>query len=85
MVFASTVIPGFNLLEIHEQDFSLLDTYVFKNGASTSTREVSVFLYRGSGSGIIACLQSGCLAMAVSSGSIVPVLRKHATVLHVEL
>jgi hypothetical protein len=40
MGFASTVIPGFSLLEIHEQDFySLLDMYVFGNGASSSTKE----------------------------------------------
>jgi hypothetical protein len=32
-VFASTVIPGFSLLEIHDQDiYSLLDTYAFRNG-----------------------------------------------------
>jgi hypothetical protein len=38
--FASTVISGFTLLEIHDQDFySLLDTYVFGNGASSSTKE----------------------------------------------
>jgi hypothetical protein len=45
MAFTSTVIPGFSLLEIHDQDFySLLCMYVFRNGASSSTREVSVFL-----------------------------------------
>jgi hypothetical protein len=38
-VFLGTVIPGFSLLEIHVQDFcSLLDMYVFRNGASSSTR-----------------------------------------------
>jgi hypothetical protein len=42
-----TVIPGFSLLEIHDQDFcSLLDMYVFRNGASCSTKEGSVFLCR---------------------------------------
>jgi hypothetical protein len=40
MAFASTVIPGFRLLEIHHQDFCALpDMYVFRNGASSSTRE----------------------------------------------
>jgi hypothetical protein len=40
LAFASTVIPGFNLLKIHEQDFySLLDVLVFRNGASSSTKE----------------------------------------------
>jgi hypothetical protein len=39
--------PGFILLEIHEQDlYSLLDMYVFRNGASSSTKEGSVFLFR---------------------------------------
>jgi hypothetical protein len=43
--FASTVIPGFNLLEV--QDFcSLLGMYVFRNGASSSAKEGSVFLHR---------------------------------------
>jgi hypothetical protein len=42
-----TVIPGFSLLEIHDKNFcSRLDIYLFKNGASPSTKEVSVFLYR---------------------------------------
>jgi hypothetical protein len=40
LVFPSTVIPGFSLLEIHEQDFySLLDVYVFRNGSFSSTKE----------------------------------------------
>jgi hypothetical protein len=39
LVFASTIIPGFSLLEIHDQDFYLLDMYVFKNEASSSTTE----------------------------------------------
>jgi hypothetical protein len=39
LTFASKAIPGFSLLEIHEQDFSyLLDTYMFRNGASYSTK-----------------------------------------------
>jgi hypothetical protein len=47
LTFASTVIPGFNPLEIHDQYFySLLDMYVFLNGATSSTREGSVFLRR---------------------------------------
>jgi hypothetical protein len=46
LVFVSTVIPGFRLPEIHDQDvYSLLDVYVFRNEASTSTKEGSVFLY----------------------------------------
>jgi hypothetical protein len=41
------VIPGFSLLEIHDQDFySVLDMYVFRNGACSSTKEGSVFLCR---------------------------------------
>jgi hypothetical protein len=45
--FDSTVISGFNLVEIHDQDFySGLDMYVFRNGASSSTKEGSVFLCR---------------------------------------
>jgi hypothetical protein len=47
LTFASTVIPGFSLLDIHDQDlYSLLDTYVFWNGASSSAKEGSVFLCR---------------------------------------
>jgi hypothetical protein len=47
LAFASTVIPGFSLLEIHDQDsYSLLDMFVFRNGASSSTKEGSVFLCR---------------------------------------
>jgi hypothetical protein len=46
LAFATAVIPGFSLLEIHDQDFcSLLDMYVLRNGASSSTRG-SVFLCR---------------------------------------
>jgi hypothetical protein len=50
LVFASTVIPGFSLLEIHDQDYfySLLDMYVFRNGASSSTKGGSIFLCRRS-------------------------------------
>jgi hypothetical protein len=45
--FASTVIPGFSLLEIHDQDFySLSDMYVFRNGASSSPKKGPVFLCR---------------------------------------
>jgi hypothetical protein len=44
---ASTVIPGAGLTEIHDQEFySLLDMYRFRNGASSSTKEGSVFLCR---------------------------------------
>jgi hypothetical protein len=47
LAFASTVIPSFSLLEIHDKDFySLLDMCVFRNGASSSTKERSVFLCR---------------------------------------
>jgi hypothetical protein len=46
LAFATSVIPGFNFLEIHDQNFcSLLDIYVFRNGASFSA-EWSVFLCR---------------------------------------
>jgi hypothetical protein len=45
LVFASTVIPGFGLLEIHDQNFcSLLNMNVFRNGASSSTKVGSVCL-----------------------------------------
>jgi hypothetical protein len=45
LAFASTVVPGFSLLEIHDQDFySLLDMYMFRNGASSSTKDGLVFL-----------------------------------------
>jgi hypothetical protein len=45
--FASKVIPGFSLVEIHDQDFySILDIYVFQNLASSSSSEQSVFLCR---------------------------------------
>jgi hypothetical protein len=46
LAFASTVIHGFSFLWIHDQNFySLLDMYVFRNGASSPT-EWSVFLCR---------------------------------------
>jgi hypothetical protein len=46
LVFASTVIPGFRLLEIHDQDFySLLDMRVFRNGVSFSTREGLILFF----------------------------------------
>jgi hypothetical protein len=39
LAFASTIILGFSLLEIHDQDIdSLLDTYMFRNGAFCLTR-----------------------------------------------
>jgi hypothetical protein len=47
LVFRSTVIPGSSLLRIHDQDFySLLDMYMFQNGASSLMKEGSVFLCR---------------------------------------
>jgi hypothetical protein len=48
LAFASAVIPGFSLLKIHDQEgfCSLLDMYVFRNGASSLSREGSVFLCR---------------------------------------
>jgi hypothetical protein len=40
LAFTSVVIPGFSLLRIHNQDFCyLLDMYMFRNEASSSTRE----------------------------------------------
>jgi hypothetical protein len=47
LAFASTVIPGFSRLEIHDQDFyTVLDMYVFRSGTSSLTKEESVFLCR---------------------------------------
>jgi hypothetical protein len=46
LAFTSTVIAGFSLLKIHDQDLYLLDMYVFRNGASSSMKEGSVFLCR---------------------------------------
>jgi hypothetical protein len=44
VAFANAVIPGCSL-RIHDQDFYyLLDMYVFRNGASFSMKEGSVFL-----------------------------------------
>jgi hypothetical protein len=45
MVFFNTVIPGFGLLEICDQEFYYLkNMHVFRNGASSSKNEVLVFL-----------------------------------------
>jgi hypothetical protein len=45
--FASTVIPSFTLLQIHDQDFySLLHMNLFRNEAFSSTKEGSVILCR---------------------------------------
>jgi hypothetical protein len=39
LAFTSTIISGFNLLEIHDEDvYSLLDMYIFRNWASSSTK-----------------------------------------------
>jgi hypothetical protein len=39
LVFAITVIPGFSLLKIHDQDLCFfLEMYVFQNGVSSSTK-----------------------------------------------
>jgi hypothetical protein len=47
LAFASTIIPSFSLLKIHNHDFCFpIDVYVFRNGADSSTREGSV-LYVG--------------------------------------
>jgi hypothetical protein len=47
LAFDSTVVPGFSLLEIHDQDFSyFLDMHVFRNGASSSMREGAAYLCR---------------------------------------
>jgi hypothetical protein len=45
--FVSTVIPGFSLIEIQDQDFcSLLDMYGFRSGALFRWGEGSIFLRR---------------------------------------
>lgn len=45
LVFTSTVIPGFSVIEIHDEDFySLLESYMLRNGASSLKKEGSVFL-----------------------------------------
>jgi hypothetical protein len=47
LAFASTVIPGFSLLEINYQEvYFLLDMYMFRNRASSSTKVGSVFLWK---------------------------------------
>jgi hypothetical protein len=47
LAVVSAVIPGFSLLDIHARNFcSLEDTYMFRNGASSSTREGSIFQCR---------------------------------------
>jgi hypothetical protein len=47
LAFASVLTPGFSLLMIHDQDIdSVLDVHVFRNGASSSMKEESVFLRR---------------------------------------
>jgi hypothetical protein len=47
LTFDSSLIQGYSLLEIHEQDlYSLLDMYVFRNGASSSMKKRSAFLCR---------------------------------------
>jgi hypothetical protein len=47
LAYTSTVIPGFRLLENHDQDsYSPLDMYVFWNGIFISTKEGSVFRRR---------------------------------------
>jgi hypothetical protein len=39
--FASTAFPAFSPLKVQDQDYcSLLDIYVFRNGASSTTKEV---------------------------------------------
>jgi hypothetical protein len=40
LAFTSTVIPGFSLLKVHDQDlYALLEVYMFQNGASPSTKK----------------------------------------------
>jgi hypothetical protein len=47
LAFASTVIPFFSHLVVHDKDLcSLLDMYMFRNGTSSSTRAGPVFLCR---------------------------------------
>jgi hypothetical protein len=42
LAIASTVIPGFVLLEINDQDFYfLLNVYLFRNGASSALTAVA--------------------------------------------
>jgi hypothetical protein len=43
LAFASTVIPGFSLLVINDQDFySLLEMYVFQNWAKSKPKSKSL-------------------------------------------
>jgi hypothetical protein len=117
LAFANIAIPGFSLLEIHDQNlYSLLDMHVFLSGASSSTKEgfceqsESELLYalRFTANQFVlppsllritirdllrshllrqsrdlvsveTCLQSHCLATAVSSGSAIPAFRRHVT------
>jgi hypothetical protein len=45
LAFTSTIIPGFSVLEIHNQGFySFLDMHVFRNWASSSTKQQFVFM-----------------------------------------
>jgi hypothetical protein len=45
LALASTVIPDFFLLEIHDPDFhSILEMHVYRQGVSSSTKEGSVSL-----------------------------------------
>jgi hypothetical protein len=46
LAFASTVIPRFSVLEIHDQDILFSTLYVFQQRISYSTREGSIFLCR---------------------------------------
>jgi hypothetical protein len=47
LAFVSTVIPGSGLLEIHDQDFqSLVDVYVFRNGASSESESELLYYWR---------------------------------------
>jgi hypothetical protein len=43
LTFASIIVPGFSLFEIHDQDFYfLLDMYVLEHVTSSSTKESEV-------------------------------------------
>jgi hypothetical protein len=84
MAFASTVIPGFSLLEIHDQDFySLLYMYMFRNWASSSTKEVSVFLCKRYVCCIVVSAQvyPRCHGVQVTMNSVHP-LSLHCTKSH---
>jgi hypothetical protein len=72
IVFASTVIPGFCLLKIHDQDFySLLDMKMFRNGVSPSTEKASVFACRRYGccTVVSAWMYPRCHGVQVTMGS----------------